>query len=107
MSGERIELAKEALILFLQSLPENSLFNVVSFGGSYKKMFESSLKYGEETLNQALSEIKTFKANMGGTDIFRPLTSVLKETTNEKYPRNIFLLTDGEVNEPAKVIEKN
>ena len=42
MSGARIEKAKEALILFLKSLPEDSYFNVVSFGSKSIKMFEKS-----------------------------------------------------------------
>ena len=39
MYGYNIEKAKEALILFIKSLPENSFFNVYSFGSSYKKVF--------------------------------------------------------------------
>jgi hypothetical protein len=39
MRGTRIEQAKSALILFLKSLPEDSYFNVVSFGYSSQKMF--------------------------------------------------------------------
>ena len=35
MSGQRIEAAKEALIIFLKSLPEDSYFDVVSFGTNY------------------------------------------------------------------------
>jgi uncharacterized protein with von Willebrand factor type A (vWA) domain len=40
MGGTRIEKAKEALILFLKSLPEDSYFNVVSFGSGSEKIFE-------------------------------------------------------------------
>lgn len=31
--------------MFLQSLPEDSYFNIVSFGTDSEKMFESSRKY--------------------------------------------------------------
>jgi hypothetical protein len=39
MKGTRIEKAKEALTLFLKSLPEDSFFNVISFGSSREKAF--------------------------------------------------------------------
>ena len=42
MNGNRINKAKEALILFLKSLPPDSYFNVISFGSSSEKMFGSS-----------------------------------------------------------------
>ena len=42
MGGERIREAKNALILFLQSLPPNSLFQIVSFGSEHENMFFSA-----------------------------------------------------------------
>ena len=43
MSGSRIRMACEAAELFLKSLPQNSRFNIVSFGSSYKFMFSNSV----------------------------------------------------------------
>lgn len=45
MGGTRIEKAKEALILFMKSLPEDSYFNVISFGSGSERMFPTSQKY--------------------------------------------------------------
>jgi hypothetical protein len=39
MEGIRIEKAKKSLIIFLKSLPEDSYFNVVSFGNKYEYSF--------------------------------------------------------------------
>ena len=36
--GIRMDMTREALILFMQSLPSGSLFKIVSFGSSYKEM---------------------------------------------------------------------
>jgi hypothetical protein len=55
MFGEPIKLAVEALKLFLHSIPPDSKFNVYSFGTEFKKIFNESVKYNEESLKNALS----------------------------------------------------
>jgi len=50
MGGGRIQKAKEALILFIKSLPQDTYFNVISFGSSYEFMFEESVKYNDKTI---------------------------------------------------------
>ena len=39
MGGGNIQKAKQALIYFLKSLPQDSFFNVVSFGSTWRQMF--------------------------------------------------------------------
>ena len=39
MGGDRIDAAKEALLLLLKSLPVGCSFNVVSFGSSHQLLF--------------------------------------------------------------------
>jgi hypothetical protein len=67
MGGSRIEKAKEALILFIKSLPQDTYFNVVSFGSGSDRMFGSSVKYSDKEINNAVKNIKGMTANMGGT----------------------------------------
>jgi uncharacterized protein with von Willebrand factor type A (vWA) domain len=50
MDGIRIQNAKAALEIFLRSLPEDSYFNVVSFGSNHKFLFEKSMKNSRDTL---------------------------------------------------------
>jgi hypothetical protein len=42
---------------------------------------------------------------MGGTEIEEPLENILKAKVIEGYPKQIFLLTDGEVSDTEKVID--
>jgi uncharacterized protein YegL len=42
MSGSRMRMANEALILFLKSLPPQCYFNIVSFGSNYKPLYKKS-----------------------------------------------------------------
>ena len=39
MDGRRIKKAVQAICLFIKSLPEDSYFNVVSFGSEYEKIW--------------------------------------------------------------------
>ncbi len=77
MGGTRIEKAKEALILFIKSLPQDTYFNVVSFGSGSTKLFPKSVKYNDKEVKQAVNDIKKMSADMGGTEIFHPLKALL------------------------------
>lgn len=49
-------------------------------------------------------------ANMGGTEILSPLIDIFKGKESDKFPRCIYLLTDGAVlnaEEVVKLIRKN
>ena len=90
MRGDRIDLAKKAAILFLKSLPMNSLFNIISFG--------------TEFVSETIKKIEKFLADMRGTNILEPLRSIFNNNPLDEYPRTIFLLTDGQVDNPDEVV---
>lgn len=78
MSGSRIELAKEAAILFIKSLPMNTTFNIISFGSRYEAMFPEPVAYWDEYMSLAIRQIETFDADMGGTNIYDSLNYVFQ-----------------------------
>lgn len=105
MSGGRISKAKQALIFFLKSLPQDCYFQVYSFGSAYSTLFPSSQKYNDESVQFAVNAISTYGADMGGTEIMAPLTVIFKTQTIANYPKQIFLLTDGDVDNTDKIIK--
>jgi hypothetical protein len=55
------------LVFFLKSLPEDSYFNIISFGTNSSKMFEESMQYGADTVADTIKTIDSMNADMGST----------------------------------------
>jgi len=105
MHGWKNEYLKDALTLFLKSMPVDSYFNIVSFGSLHENLFEKSVKYDEESLNKAIEYVKKMDASMGGTEIRNPLEYIYETKIPEGFNRSIFLLTDGEIWDVDPVID--
>ena len=65
MSGKSIDLVKQALLLFIQSLPPKSYFQLIGFGSSFKKYNEEPVEYNKENVTNIINVINSLKANMG------------------------------------------
>ena len=102
MRGNSIDLVKKALVLFIQSLPPKSYFQLIGFGTSFHKYNQNPVEYNKDNVKNILSIINNLKADMGGTNISEPLKDIFENKNNiyDKIPlsKNIFLLTDGQVN---------
>ena len=105
MSGSRIKHARECMQLFMRSLPEDCYFNIIGFGSSFRKLFPSSKKYDDSSLRAASSHISSMGSDLGGTQLVEPLRSVFTSTPIRGYPRQVFVLTDGQVSNTAEVIK--
>ena len=68
-------------------------------------MFSGSVKYDQKNLQKAIKDLAGFNADMGGTEIYRPLESIYNSKYDPKYPINIFLITDGSVGNANSVID--
>lgn len=101
-----MELAKQALSLFVHSLPDGCKFNVYSFGSIFMRMFgDGSEPYDEKTFEKCIEEIEDMEADMGGTEIYEPLDDIFSAAYDPAIPRHIYLLTDGAVFNPEEVVK--
>lgn len=96
MHGTPISVAKQALKLFIKSLPLGSRFNVISFGSDFSKLFENLVDYTKENVELALSEVEQFDADMGGTEIYQPLFDIY-QNKDQLHEKQIYLITDGQI----------
>jgi hypothetical protein len=65
---------------------------VIGFGSSFEKLFPSSQVYDDDTLKRANLHVNSISADLGGTELLRPLHEVLKQPADPQYPRQVFVL---------------
>ena len=97
MEGPYINAAREALLLFLKSIPTGCLFNVIGFGSTYECLFEKSVGYDQRSLDTATQHASSMQADLGGTELLEPLKFIYGQPwpVPEGYSRQVFVLTDG------------
>jgi hypothetical protein len=104
MQGTSIAEVRNALSLCLRSLRPGCFFNIVGFGSSHESLFSESRPYDEESLAVAATSLGSLEANFGGTEILPALEEVLSARPQKGLPRQLFVLTDGEVSNTEAVI---
>lgn len=115
MNGLSMTNAINALISAINKLNNISYFNIISFGSDFYPMFSKSVIASNENKIKATNMLKTYSANMGGTEIFNCLkyctennthNDIIKfdfyvdEVSNDfdnSMEKIFFFLTDGQV----------
>ncbi|KAM3939790.1 von Willebrand factor A domain-containing protein 5A-like isoform 2-T2 [Leptodactylus fuscus] len=103
---QRIDSAKETLVLLLKSLPLGCYFNIFGFGSHFESFFTESKEYTQQSMEEAIKKVKEMKADFGGTEILRPLLKIYDTAERPDHPRQVFLFTDGEVGNTKQVIDE-
>ena len=100
MAGSSMRIVSESILFFLQSLSKGSYFQLIGFGSNFKKINDKPVEYNKENVKDTMDIVKNLKANLGGTDISSPLKEIFnsKDYDDINLARNLFILTDGEVN---------
>ncbi len=104
MQGTSTAEAKNALALALRSLRPGCFFDVVGFGSTFESLFDESRPYDEDSFAKANALVEDLEADLGGTEILPALEAVLERKPRAGLPRQVFLLTDGEVSNTDAVI---
>uniref|UniRef100_A0A3Q2CHJ6 von Willebrand factor A domain-containing protein 5B1-like n=1 Tax=Cyprinodon variegatus TaxID=28743 RepID=A0A3Q2CHJ6_CYPVA len=84
MSGTNINRVK--------SLPSGTMLNIVGFGTTIKPLFTSSKLCNDVT-------------DMRGSNLQGALSWMYQQPMQRSYPRQVFIITDGSINNVAKVLE--
>merc|ERR1711892_329142 len=105
MGGQSMQLAKQALQLFIHSLPVDSYFNIFCFGSRYTQLFPQSKAFTDETLESAKQLLHGLDANLGGTEIYQPLKAIFTSKNLVGKPRQVFVITDGQVSNSDQCIQ--
>ena len=89
-------------------------FNVVSFGSQFCSLFPESRAATAEAVAEAVAHIESLDANFGGSDLWKPLNSLLltaphagddgalaarRDGGKHAARRQVVLVTDGQTNE--------
>ncbi|RMJ10143.1 hypothetical protein CDV36_010250 [Fusarium kuroshium] len=102
--GGTIPDLKAALEIFLKSLPVGVKFNICSFGSHFSFLWDRSQTYSKDSLDKALKHIKSFDADFGGTEMYRPVEATFKKRYSDMN-LEIFLLTDGAIYDQDSLFE--
>uniref|UniRef100_A0A3Q2DTC4 von Willebrand factor A domain-containing protein 5B1-like n=1 Tax=Cyprinodon variegatus TaxID=28743 RepID=A0A3Q2DTC4_CYPVA len=89
MSGTNIN---RAMAVALKSLPSGTMLNIVGFGTTIKPLFTSSKLCNDVT-------------DMRGSNLQGALSWMYQQPMQRSYPRQVFIITDGSINNVAKVLE--
>ena len=109
-----LEEIKTALSIILRALKENSYFNIYKISSEKNKLFRSSQKYSETTLEYALDYIREININedinfhkyynnehdifIGAAEkasIIKALREIAKTKPEKNYRRKIFIVSDS------------
>jgi hypothetical protein len=104
MKGQSIAEVRNALQLSLRSLTSACRFNIVGFGSQHEMLFPDSRPYDQASLEIASAHVAALDADLGGTEILPALQAVLTLPPSEDLPRQLVVLTDGEVTNTDAVI---
>jgi len=96
MNGDSIAQARLGVMRIIDSLPDNTDFNIIAFGSNWRALFERPMPVTRTTRHQATTFARGLEADMGGTEMGRALNVACAARADRSGGHDILLITDGE-----------
>ena len=103
MQGFPIEKAKEAMRASLENLYPYDTFNVITFAGDTRVLFEKPVPATQANLETALAFLDTQEGG-GGTEMMKAIQTALAPTDSQEHIRVVCFMTDGYVGNENEII---
>jgi Ca-activated chloride channel family protein len=105
MNGDAMASARATLNKCLDMLSTACTFNIIGFGSHHEMLFPTSVIASTENIQFARQHVATVEADLGGTNLLDPLTDLSRQQVAKYVARQVFLLTDGCVENRSECVE--
>ena len=103
MSGFPIEKAKEAMRLALDGLNPQDTFNLITFAGDTRVLFEKPVAATRENLKRAQAFLESQQGG-GGTEMMKAIRAALDPTDSQQHVRVVCFMTDGYIGNDLEIV---
>lgn len=105
MSGFPIEKAKETMKLAIDNLYPADTFNLITFAGETRILFDQPVPATPENLRKAQAFLND-TTGAGGTEMMKAIKAALDPSDSQKHVRIVCFMTDAEVGNDMEIISE-
>ena len=103
MYGFPLEKAKEAMQMSLDGLYPEDTFNLITFAGDTRILFDAPVPATQGNLERA-KEFLASRSGGGGTEMMKAIRASLEPTASQEHLRIVCFMTDGYVGNEDQII---
>lgn len=103
MSGFPFDKARETLLLALDNLYPHDTFNVITFAGETKILFDDPVPATRENIKKA-KKLLAHIGSEGGTEMMTAIKAALEPSDSQQHVRIVCFMTDGLVGNDNEIL---
>ena len=103
MSGFPFEKARETLLLALDNLYPHDTFNVITFAGETRILFDDPVPATQENIKKAKKLLAKIGSD-GGTEMMTAIKAALEPSDSQQHVRIVCFMTDGLIGNDNEIL---